>query len=333
VRTQTTQLLSSPVSDAGLKVEAFETSGDDIIAGRLVDADGAWYRIEDGIADLAPPEYRNPDRYRAFCAKYGIAADGVPAPLCEPDANALKQIEFFANFSERYEAEVVRSPFYDALDRVTIDPWIARNVGKEISVLEVGCGSGRETLKLARSGARVLAVDLSEDMLRMARQRLSTHGHSGRVDFVVGSAENLPVGGALFDAAILIGSLHHFSDPYAAMLRVSRALRRHGRLYVLEPHASPLRFLFDWAMKGWKLWHEQANDDPLFEKSQLSRWLQAGGFKYSIRYSTFLPPHLWYLVNRPAGDLLLSVTDRVFGAVPGIRTFGGVIIAEAVKES
>ncbi|HEY6603227.1 MAG TPA: hypothetical protein VI009_15610, partial [Xanthobacteraceae bacterium] len=92
-----------------------------------------------------------------------------------------------------------------------------------------------------------------------------------------------------------------------------------------------VRFVFDWMMRHWNLWREEANDDPLFTKKKFQTWLSAGGLDARIFYSTYLPPHLFYLIDRRKGEWLLATTDTIFNSIPGLRRLGGVIIAEAVK--
>jgi SAM-dependent methyltransferase len=200
-------------------------------------------------------------------------------------------------------------------------------------VAEIGCGSGRQTLPLLQAGAEVIAVDLSEDMLRVARRKALGDGRIGQVDFVVASAENLPLADGTFDAAVIFGSLHHFSQPPTALLEVGRIMRPGSHFYMLEPHKTPVRFIFDWMMRRWMLWKEEANEAPLFNEGQFRAWLEAGGFDVQCSYGTYLPPHLFYLVRGSKAERLLATTDIVFNAIPGLRRLGGVIIAEAVKQS
>ena len=313
-------------------MDPFTFSGNEVIEGRLIDAaTGIWYRIEDGIADLTPVHHRNSDRFAAFCKKHGLDQHPLPTAPAKADPNATKQIQFFSSYLDGYEADVVRSPFYDILYRITVDRWLQGNVRKGALVAEVGCGSGHETLHILRRGDRVVGVDLSEDMLREARRKVQSEGYSEYADFVIGTAENLPLGDASFDAAVICGSLHHFSDPPVALLNIAKALKATGKIYLLEPHKSPVRFIFDWTMRRWPLWQEEANEDPLFEAHQLETWLNAGGIDCTIRYSTYLPPHLFYIVTGGKGDVLLSITDRIFGSIPGLRRLAGVIIAEGTK--
>lgn len=324
-------MLCAP-SGGKLQLEPLNLAGDEVLDGRLIDpATGNWYRIEDGIADLAPPLHRDAARYAAFCQKFGFPAPTTAGARAAPDANYAKQTEFFSSYKEGYEKDVVQSPFYDILYRTTIDRWLQRNLANGVRVAEVGCGSGHQTLHILRRGGNVVGVDLSEEMLREARQKVIDAGYAGRAEFVIGTAEDLPLAERAFDAAVICGSLHHFADPARALLKVSKALKPQGKLYLLEPHKSPARFIFDWTMRRWPLWQEEANDDPLFEAGQFRAWLKAGGIDCRIRYSTYLPPHLFYVVNGAKGDFLLSSTDRFFGSIPGLRRFAGVIIAEGVK--
>ena len=334
MRIKTVERLRAPVSGVGLALDPIEVSGDEVISGRLVEpATGTWYRIEDGIPDLVPHAFRNTERYAAFCRRHGLEHGPVPSGTATPDANAAAQMKFFSEHRDAYETEVVASPFYEVFDRVTIGRWIGRTLSKDMLVAEIGCGSGRQTLPLLRAGANVIAVDLSEDMLRVARLKALGDGRIGQVDFVVARAENLPLADSTFDAAVIFGSLHHFSQPPTALREVGRIMRPGGHFYMLEPHKSPVRFIFDGMMRRWMLWKEEANEAPLFTESQFRAWLGAGGFDVRCSYGTYLPPHLFYLVKGSKAERLLRTTDAVFNATPGLRRLGGVIIAEAVKQS
>jgi len=332
MRVKTVEHLRAPISGARLILQSIETSGDEVISGRLIEkSSGAWYRIEEGIADLAPFGFRDVNRYDTFCRKHGFEQGPVPTGDAVPDENAATQMKFFSELRDAYESEVVASPFYDVLDRVTLGRWTSRTIMQGMLVAEIGCGTGRQTLPLLRTGANLICVDLSEDMLRLARSKVLAEQAAGRADFVVGTAENLPLADNLFDAAVIFGSLHHFSNPAVALRETARIMKAGGRFYMLEPHKSPLRFIFDWMMRRWMLWKEEANEAPLFTASQFQDWLGAGGLDAQIGYSTYLPPHLFYLVKGRAGDQLLVVTDTLFNAIFGLRRLGGVIIAEAVK--
>jgi SAM-dependent methyltransferase len=101
-------------------------------------------------------------------------------------------------------------------------------------VVDFGCGSGENTLLLARRGAMVIAIDISEALIDLARQRLAVNGLAGRAQFVVGSAHDLPLQAASVDVVLGIAILHHL-DVDAASREVHRVLKPGGRAIFKEP--------------------------------------------------------------------------------------------------
>jgi hypothetical protein len=85
-------------------------------------------------------------------------------------------------------------------------------------------------------------------------------------------------------------------------------------------------------MRWSRLWHEEAEHEHQFTVEQVRAWLAAGQVGAQIRLSTYLPPHLWYLLTPRLGADVPRLSDMVLGAVPGLRQLGGVVIAEGVKE-
>lgn len=77
---------------------------------------------------------------------------------------------------------------------------------KSREVLEIGCGGGRLTRRLARLGARVVAVEPDPDLVREARRGLP-HGRRGQVQFRVGRAGRLNFPAGSFDTVVLSWSL------------------------------------------------------------------------------------------------------------------------------
>lgn len=75
-----------------------------------------------------------------------------------------------------------------------------------LSVLEVGCGDGRLTRRLARLGARVQAVDPNAELIRAARERLPV-SLAGRVCFAVGTSGQLKYAKGTFDTVVFSWSL------------------------------------------------------------------------------------------------------------------------------
>ncbi|MEU7282830.1 class I SAM-dependent methyltransferase [Streptomyces sp. NPDC045431] len=91
------------------------------------------------------------------------------------------------------------------------------------TVLDVACGTGIVTRRLARPGRMVLGVDRSPGMLRLAARR-----HPGRV--ALGDATRLPVGTGAVDAVTLVWLLHLLPDATPVLAEARRVLRPGGVL-------------------------------------------------------------------------------------------------------
>ena len=103
-------------------------------------------------------------------------------------------------------------------------------------VLDLGAGTGRHAAALARRGTEVIAVDASEEMLRVAEAR--TGGTSVRL--VRADATALPFADGEFDAVLAVTSLCFTSDPMGALREAKRVLRPNGRLVLGELNARSL---------------------------------------------------------------------------------------------
>jgi demethylmenaquinone methyltransferase/2-methoxy-6-polyprenyl-1,4-benzoquinol methylase len=105
-------------------------------------------------------------------------------------------------------------------------------------VLDVAAGTGVSTEELARSGARVVGVDLSLGMLEVGRQARP------EVQLAAGDALALPFADATFDAVTISFGLRNVVDIDGALREFARVTRPGGRLVVCEfsqPVLAPLR--------------------------------------------------------------------------------------------
>lgn len=103
------------------------------------------------------------------------------------------------------------------------------------TLLEYGCGDGLNTVVLAKRGAaKVIALDISPDLIKVAQRRLEVNGVTSRVDFVVGSAHDMQIPNESVDIVFGIAILHHLDFNLAAR-EVWRVLRPGGRAIFEEP--------------------------------------------------------------------------------------------------
>ena len=140
---------------------------------------------------------------------------------------------------------------YDMLSRLVfgrlfrgIAADIAASASTESKILEVGCGPGLLSVRLAHTyDLDVTGLDLDPAMIERARANAgkSTPGHGTKPSFVVGDVAALPFRDGSFDLVVSTFSMHHWSDRAAALTEIARVLRPGGKALVwdLRPHALP----------------------------------------------------------------------------------------------
>ena len=155
------------------------------------------------------------------------------------------QRALFDGIAERYE---VSRPGYPAhvVEFVTA----TAGLGPGAAVLEVGCGTGQLTERLACYGFRLTAIDIGPSMIAAARRRLT----GAEVSFEVTSFEDLDAADASFDL-IISSAAFHWIDPEVAFSTSARLLRPGGWLALLgteEHYDDPLGAALDvlWVTHG-----------------------------------------------------------------------------------
>src|SRR3974377_1465340 len=102
-------------------------------------------------------------------------------------------------------------------------------------ILDVASGTAGVALQLAaRSRARVVGVDLTEEMLRQGQRRVAAAGMGDRVKLVAARAEQLPFPDGPFDALTFTYLLRYVQDPQATLAELARVLKPGGTMARLE---------------------------------------------------------------------------------------------------
>ena len=102
-------------------------------------------------------------------------------------------------------------------------------------VLEAGCGNGAQTVILARNspGARITSVDISEDSLLRAQEKIEREGLAN-VTFRLGDIFHLPFQPESFDHIFVCFVLEHLADPQRALGQLRPLLKKGGTITVIE---------------------------------------------------------------------------------------------------
>ena len=104
-------------------------------------------------------------------------------------------------------------------------------------VLEVGCGPGHLSIRLARQhGLEMTGLDLDPAMIERARANADRAGEGEErlPSFVVGDVAKLPFPDGTFDLVVSTMSMHHWTDPAAGLAEMARVLRPGGKALVWD---------------------------------------------------------------------------------------------------
>jgi len=130
---------------------------------------------------------------------------------------------------------------YDGITRVLMGSFfdgVASNVaeaGPEGGrVLEVGCGPGHLSTRLAGRGLDVTGVDLDPAMIERAQSNAARSIGEGRAVFQVGDVAALPFPDESFDLVVSTLSMHHWDDPKGGLTEIGRVLAPDGRALIWD---------------------------------------------------------------------------------------------------
>lgn len=185
----------------------------------------------------------------------------------------------------------------------------------EMTVADVGAGTGYLSAGLAPLVHKVWALDGSAEMLEQARRNLADFEN---IEYRIAEAYALPLPDASVDAVFANMYLHHIPDPSAALIEMVRILRPGGRLILTDMDAHP----YEW-FRG-----EMADVWLGFDRPQIHAWLEQAGLVNVMVTDTGESCRAETLHPEEHPSRAGSVQIRVFLAIGTRRTAG---IKEAVQ--
>jgi 2-polyprenyl-3-methyl-5-hydroxy-6-metoxy-1,4-benzoquinol methylase len=188
-------------------------------------------------------------------------------------------------------------------------------------VVEVGCGTGLFTERLAKSGADITAVDISPDLLALARQRQNLDAN--RIRFVEGKFEEIELP-EKYDAVIGSSVLHHL-EVEAALRKVHALLKPGGAMAFAEPNMLNPQIAVQKNVPVVKRWAGDSPDETAFIRWPMRRMLTRLGF-----VDIHITPFDWLHPATPRALMsAVSGMGRFFEHVPVVREFAGSLVIAA----
>ncbi len=149
------------------------------------------------------------------------------------------------------------------------------------TVLDAGCGNGRNSVEFAKAADHVIALDASAAMLEASEKNVNTKPEArAKVEFLQAKIEKMsPIADASVDAVFCLAALHHVKpqDQSKAAAEFFRVLKRDGRLCLTVWNRQQRRF----AKKPKELdvpWHGKPRYYYFFDENELISLLETAGF-------------------------------------------------------
>ena len=199
---------------------------------------------------------------------------------------------------------------------------LSNHIRSGLTVLELGCGTGYFTRELARCGADIVAVDVSPELLEIARAGCPAEN----VRYEIQNACALSYRGAIFDSVVGSSVLHHL-EINEALREIYRVLKSGGTISFTEPNMLNPQIAIQKNVPWIKRKLGDSPDETAFFRWPLRRLLKRTGFRdVQIYPFDFLHPKTPFpLVNG------LNAIGRFLENVPVVSEFAGSLYIRAVR--
>ncbi|MCL2207157.1 MAG: class I SAM-dependent methyltransferase [Fibromonadales bacterium] len=166
-----------------------------------------------------------------------------------------------------------------------------------LKILEVGAGTGRDSLELAKAGAKVFILDYSEESLKIASE-LAVQAPDN-LHLVQGDAFNSPFPSESFDIVFHQGLAEHFKDPLPLLKENARLLKKGGFCLCDVPQTFHLYTVIKHILIALNKWF--AGWETQFTTGQLKKLMKRADLEIIHSYGDWMRPNLIYRIIREAG--------------------------------
>jgi 2-polyprenyl-3-methyl-5-hydroxy-6-metoxy-1,4-benzoquinol methylase len=199
---------------------------------------------------------------------------------------------------------------------------LSSHLAPGMAVLELGCGTGYFTRELARSGAQILAIDLSPNLLEIAQTQTS----APNVRYEIQNAYATTYADATFDSVVGSSVLHHL-EIEAASREIYRVLKPGGTMYFTEPNMLNPQVALQKNIPWIKRKLGDSRDETAFFRWPLRRLLKQTGYR-DIRIDPFdflHPKTPVFLID------VVKALGHLLEKMPIISEFAGSLYVRAAK--
>lgn len=167
------------------------------------------------------------------------------------------------------------------------------DLGPQTRMLDVGCGNGSVAAEFAKSGCRIVGIDMSETGIQIARETCP----SGRFEVLPADAQLLQnLTEAPFDVTYSLEVIEHLYDPKTFIAGCFNATRSGGQFICSTPFHGYAKSLFISLVNGWERQHNPGLNGghiQFFTRKKLFNLLEQTGFRNLRFRGAGRAPYLW----------------------------------------
>ena len=175
--------------------------------------------------------------------------------------------------------------------------------------MEIGCGAGVWTQRLAAAGADITALDLLPHLVEAATARINESALGERCRFLCGDLEHVVPENEQFDFVFLKDVIEHVREDRALISQITKRLAPDGLLFVATQNALSLNFALEcfWERiikrnRHWMGWDE--THVRFYTPRRLRQLLSENGLSVCHRNAAYFLPYRWFTfrMRRPAWE-------------------------------
>lgn len=276
--------------------------------------------------------------------KNGIPQFIAAGHLTKGEAETKQQYEEY--YTEEFYDNIMDwlfESFYESEEKVRESMIDSLELKPGSRVLEVGCGTGCDSFRIARRlgpDGIIFLQDLSSAMVEITRKRIQRDqpelGLSCQIDYFVSTARNLPFPDHYFDAVYHFGGFNNFDDPKGSLAEFTRITKIGGKVVIGDESVPP------W-LEGTAFGEIVCTNNPLFRYKAPIQHLPESARDVNLRWTL---GNCFYVIDYRVGEgpprLNLdlphkgrrggTMRTRYYGVLEGVTVETKQLMEEAAKK-